>query len=113
MTEKIDSDFQVCIDSYLDHIKSDYCGFNKNETEVGARMRDEFITGMSLDIGSKYIKVITRGSVHSFIVLKDGGKWRKGDILKPASWKTPATNFSRGNVITGKYQQRVTWTGAH
>jgi hypothetical protein len=48
--------------------------------------------------------------VHSFIVLKNDGKFRKGDILKAASWAAPATNFVRGNVLDKKYAN-ATWTG--
>lgn len=49
--------------------------------------------------GKKYIKIIEkRGSVWGFVVKKSDGKFQQGDILKAASWSTPAKNFARGNV---------------
>lgn len=53
--------------------------------------------------GKKYIKLITQGSAHCFIILKDDGKFQRGDILKPASWNAPTKNFSRGNILTGYF----------
>lgn len=110
--EKIGSDFAFAVEDYLQYIMGDYCGWNTNETEVGAQMRDEFILSLRVDVGSKYAKVVRGGSgVHSFIVLRDGGKWKKGDILKAATWAAPATNFARGNVLTKAYGI-ITWAGA-
>jgi hypothetical protein len=109
--QKIGSDFAFAVEDYLQHIMGDYCSWNKNDTEVGARMRDEFILGVRVDLGKKYAKVVTRGSAHSFIVLQDSGQFRKGDILMAAAWAAPATNFSRGNVLTKNYGN-TTWTGA-
>ena len=49
--------------------------------------------------GRKYIKVATRrpdgggGSVYCFVRAADGA------ILKPATWKAPALNFTRGNIF--------------
>lgn len=109
-TLDLGSDFHFAIEAYLQHIMGDYCAWNTNETEIGAQMRDDFIVNVRVEIGNKYAKVITKNSVHSFIVLREGGKWKKGDILKAASWAAPATNFARGNVLTKNYGN-TTWTG--
>jgi hypothetical protein len=37
------------------------------------------------------------------VVIGDDKKFKIGDILKSASWKTPARNFERGNVISGDW----------
>ena len=74
----------------------------------------EFKNGISHKCGSKYIKVTKKlgdqTSVHSFIVnTHDDKKFNYGDILKAASWKAPARNFSRGNIFE---EYKVKWTGA-
>lgn len=82
----------------------------KPRTEVQARMLDEFISGVRIQEGNKYIKVITGSSVWGFIVNVDNdSKFRKGDLLLAAGWKTPARNKARGNVFDGGYTIR--WTG--
>jgi len=48
---------------------------------------------LSYTVGRKYIKVIQGSSVHTFINMENG------DILKPASFKSPAKH-ARGNVYT-------------
>ena len=50
---------------------------------------------------SKYFKVIKENSVFAFIVKEDFKHFKKGDVLKPAGWKTPALNSARGNVLNG------------
>lgn len=95
-------------------IIDDYYGFQnlsgKERTEIQAQMLDEFIADLRVEHGSKYIKVITGSSVWGFIVKTDKDKkFRKGDILKPASWAAPARNAARGNILDGGYTIR--WTG--
>ena len=106
------------IEQYLDYILQDYMVWNRPSTnddnfEIKTRMIQEFCDGLCVREGSKYIKVCTRngGTVHSFIIKKDAGKFRAGDILKAASYAAPALNFPRGNVIAGDWKN-VRWTGA-
>ena len=87
---------------------------NSNEYNIRDNMRKEFAEGLAHSVGQKYIKVITgspdRPSVHSFIVATDSdSKFRKGDVLKPATWKAPAKNKARGNVFDGDFPMQ--WTG--
>jgi len=52
--------------------------------------------------GRKYIKIMRDGSVWGFVVnIHDDDKFSFGDILKPASYNTPARNTARGNVFGG------------
>ena len=49
-------------------------------------------------------------SVHSFIVATDSdSKFRRGDVLRPATWKAPAKNKARGNIFDGDFPMQ--WTG--
>ena len=97
---------------YLDTIKKDYAGFQKPVTTFRQEMIDEFNASVRYEVGSKYIKVITGSSVHSFIVRNKTDKFKPGDILKAASWKAPAKNFARGNIFDKTFD-RIRWTGAN
>lgn len=106
------------INSYLNYILEDYKNWSRPENapdEVTRKIREEMTADFGNKLrfaeGSKYIKVIHGSSVHSFIVKKDGPKFKRGDILKAASWNAPATNFARGNILTFNYGT-VRWTGA-
>jgi hypothetical protein len=82
----------------------------KPRTETQARMLDNFINGIRIKAGNKYIKIITGSSVWGFIVNTDKDKkFRKGDILMPAGWAAPARNAPRGNILDGGYTIR--WMG--
>ena len=106
------------INSYLNYIFEDYKtwsrpgdAYDEVSRSVRERMTKEFANKLTFKEGSKYIKVISGSSVHSFIVKEDGKKFKKGDILKAASWNAPATNFARGNILTFNYGT-VRWPGA-
>ena len=99
------------LNEYLEVIKADYRIFFKGRNdEIAQKMIEEFDAGLRVEAGSKYLKVITKNSVHSFICLKDSGKFVKGDILKAKSWRAPATNFARGNLLKKTFEN-VRWTG--
>ena len=78
-------------------------------------MIEEFKNSWVVKSGQKFIKIVAKKSVHSFIVKEDmftpGGqpKFKKGDVLKAASWRKPAMNQARGNVLEGNYP--IQWTG--
>lgn len=95
---------------YIEHIKADYARMHRELTDTDKMMIARFNERITFKEGSKYIKIISDGSAHSFIVKHDDGKYKAGDILKPASWAAPARNFARGNVLQGNW--RATWTGA-
>jgi len=110
--------FESALDAYLFHIKMEYrkwktfLGPTDAEHErIRETMEREFYESISLDQGKKYIRIVSNNSVHSFIVINDTDKFKRGDILKAASWKKPAMNFMRGNILEGTFD-RVSWTGA-
>lgn len=57
-----------------------------------------------VELGQKFIKITSGGSCWGFISRVDGdlkgSPIRKGDLLKPASYKAPARH-ARGNIIDG------------
>lgn len=100
------------LSEYLDHIKSRYATWALNLSEDNRQeFIDEFNNGLRVVALTKYIKVITRNTVHSFICLNDMGKFTKGDILKAESWTSPAKNFARGNTMSRSFGA-IDWPGA-
>jgi hypothetical protein len=63
-------------------------------------MRD----GFRFEEGTRYVKVIRGTGVHCFV------DKRNGDILKAASWKTPAKH-ARGNIFDSK--NGLGWMGEY
>jgi hypothetical protein len=115
--DNMDTNFSAALLKYLDACVADYKSWQDADAayndEVSSKIRsdmfEDYKNKLEFDIGKKYIKVISGRSAHSFIVLEDDGKFKKGDILKTASWNAPAKNFARGNIF-GEYSIR--WTGA-
>ena len=127
---------------YADHVVAHYKAWNAQQRnfvpdilseesiekvewlkEYHAEKEAEFAMRLAWNVGREYIKLVkgegegTMGtSVHSFIVVSKDKKFgfQFGDILKSASWKKPATNYSRGNLLNGteSYADNVHWTGA-
>jgi hypothetical protein len=101
----------------IEDIKADYASWTercaKGElSDINIRMIQEFNESLSVSVGNKYAKIIKDGSVWGFVVAVDNDKkFRKGDILKAASWASPARNAARGNILDGGYT--IAWTGPH
>ena len=110
------SDMDSALQDYADFLKAEYVSRGASWAKSGF---DRQLV-VEFDKGSKFIKVIvgysTDGvrdpsrSSHSFIVLKSD-KFQYGDILKSASWRAPAKNFARGNVLKKDYGT-ISWCGA-
>jgi hypothetical protein len=98
------------INDYLDYLKADYKKWG-DDVHISSSMYITYCDELSVKYGSKYAKVSNNGSAHSFVVLKDTAKFKKGDILMAASFSAPATNKARGNILTDDYGV-VTWAGA-
>ena len=107
------AELSAALDDYADYLKANY-------NARGYSRPDRQLT-VEFDVGSKFIKVIvghtgdTQRSSHSFIVLGEykGAKntFKHGDILKSASWRAPAKNFARGNILDNNYGT-ISWAGA-
>jgi hypothetical protein len=103
------------LNAYLEAIKIDYRKWSTyRDGSISQSILDaaivRFEAGLKVVETQLYYKVIKEGSgVHSFIVKEDGLKFKKGDILKAATFKAPAKNQARGNLFTG---YRIRWTGA-
>ena len=105
LVEKTTVNMEEGINNLIDGMITDYNKWTDNE-----RMQAEFANGFDVRKGQKYIKVINRNGVTSFIVNTTEDKiFEYGDILKPAGWNAPARNAPRGNVLEGNYQ--IQWTG--
>lgn len=104
------------LDKYLDAIKADYVKFYENDKDrvYADACIQEFNNCLEVEKGSKYLKIVksngSQRSVHSFICVKDNGKFKAGDVLKAASWAAPAKNFARANLFVGDFKN-VRWTG--
>lgn len=94
--------------AYVDFLVEDYKRFTKDFHSRDTFI-DTFVNTLEIRKGKKYIKIIVEGAVKAFIVAKDDGKFKAGDLLKPASWAAPAKNSARGNVLEGKFSGG--WTG--
>ena len=103
------------IGNYLNHIGNQFEEWfgraSINNSEYVKERVAQFKASIRIEQGNKFIKVIKDTSVHSFIVIADDGKFKRGDILKAASWRAPAKNFARGNILNNDYQN-ISWTGA-
>jgi hypothetical protein len=102
-------DMDMALTEYMDKIQLDYDKFNSNFDQTVYKNKMPRLN-VTINTGSKFYKVVVNKSVHSFVCKKAHDKWQVGDILKAASWKAPAKNFVRGNVLTQEYTS-LRWSG--
>ena len=102
---KLDDEFKNALGVLEQTIIADYDKFMESPN-----MRQEFRDGLGYEPGGrKYLKIVKDNSVWGFINLTNP-KFKEGDILKAAGWRTPALNQARGNLFE---DYSVAWTGPH
>ena len=112
----------------MTHMKNDYHNWSMTgrtvhqntedfirESKIREDMEERYCDGLGYDVNTKYIKVFSDAgggkSVCCFVVATENDKkFRFGDILKPAGWRTPTRNFARGNILENDFRG-VHWTG--
>jgi len=102
------------IDQLVEDIKTDYANWHlangQEMNKIKEEMIENFNENIRVQLGRKYIKIISEGGVWGFIVAaEDDRKFKAGDILKAAGYNAPARNAARGNVLEGGYT--INWTG--
>lgn len=108
------------LDKLINAIKDDYTRFQKSYGSADAEkqkhlneMKERFVSSIKVIQGVKYTKIAVNGSVWGFIVnTTDDKKFQYGDMLKPASWRSPARNYARGNM-SSFVADRIQWTGCY
>ena len=100
---KMDSEILNALGELEQRIIEKYDAFMDNP-----KMRADFREGLGYIPGRKYLKIVTDNSVWGFINLTNP-KFKEGDILKAAGWRTPALNQTRGNIFNDNYT--IDWTG--
>ena len=102
---KLDDEFKNALGVLEQTIIADYDKFMDNPN-----MRENFRNELGYKPGGrKYLKIVAGNSVWGFINLTNP-KFKEGDILKAAGWRTPALNQARGNLFE---DYSVAWTGPH
>lgn len=103
-----------------DLIVEDYANWSYNSPmsqrdatsmQIAKDMVKKFGESIRIEHGSKYTKIVVDGRAWGFVVnTAKHPKFKFGDILKAATWRAPATNKARGNIMSGDFSW-VLWTG--
>ena len=118
MNKTVENNMDNAVHNYMGHIKDSYADWNMNHCSDDAKafrkeMIAEWSKGVKFTVGNKYIGVWTGNSIHSFVVnVTNDKKFAYGDVLKPATWKAPTRNFSRGNIFENGSWAGIAWFAA-
>ena len=115
------TNIQDGIKNLIKAANADYCDRSyKSEDAVPEyvlEMQEKFKNGWTIEEGKKYISIYNtlgnQKSIWGGVVKEDGGKFKKGDILKAAGYGayTMVGAGRRGNVLEGNFS--VSWPGAN
>ena len=113
------TDIKDGIKNLIKAANADYCDRSYREdgtiSDHVLKMQENFKNGWTIKDGKKYIGIYktlgNQSSIWGGVVKEDGGRFKKGDILKAAGYGKYAMNAPRGNVLEGNYS--VSWTGAN
>lgn len=108
--------YNECLEFLLETFSKDY------ENHTSSREKKYFTEEYSVSEGRTYDKIVKETvwengdrsgkSVVGFVVKKATKKFQVGDVLKSASWNSPATNFARASIFDFITVERaVRWTG--
>jgi hypothetical protein len=103
-------DFDLAANAFLNNVREKVLAPSNEEFSRGLSDKTPYHT-IVVDAGkpSKFLRIWNQSykgtglSAWAFIALADGeskglGRWRRGDIFKPDSWKKPAKH-ARGNIF--------------
>ena len=104
--------YDEAVQDIMDFMVTDYNVWKKENMPSSSY---EVHTGRSYDKIVKICGFNASKCVVGFICKKENPKkgFKVGDMLMPAGWNAPATNFSRGNIFEKNATDRVTWTGIY
>ena len=113
--EKLEHAMVDAVYNYIGHITDSYADWNlmhatDDVKDFRKKMIADWTANVHYKVGNKYIGIWTGTSIHSFIVNTTyDKKFDYGDVLKPATWKTPTRNFSRGNIFKNGSWAGIAW----
>jgi hypothetical protein len=89
---------------FLTKVNAERAEYYKNMSSMKDR------TNLVMEVGNKFLRFWDGTSCWGFISRVDGdlkgAPIKKGDLLKPASWKAPAKH-ARGNILDGTARYSV------
>ena len=114
-------EFNIALQNWLDAVKTQILDKQVNADWQKNHGVGDYYT-LTTEDGQKFIRIVSVSpgsrSAWAFVAMADGetkglGKWKQGDIFKPASWKIPARH-ARGNIFdtsNGATCNITQWTG--